>query len=255
MHIKEWIQYQNILQKIEKISFQNKKEFEKLQTIDYESSYEFMHESNEKLLLLSLNIFKKFHVNNPDLIKIKKYWIEIYTQLHGSSELDYGDLEEISDLHDHINQINEKLEKNIYLYFKNYENCPVLILDWILYTTLQNDISKHEKELAKEHVLDLMDYTDHDSLESNCDFIIKNLEDKNKIIQSNFGSTPKFFEINQKLTQLNTLKTKMNLNRIQNLSLENEFRGKVDEIENQIKSLEIEFFCKTLSAMELTDFE
>lgn len=252
MQIKEWIEYQNILQKIENIEFENKNQLERLKVIDFENSFNFMSESSLKLHRLSMNYFLDFKATNHKMIKIKNYWIEIYSLLCRPNELDYGDYDEISELHEQINIINEKIEKTIYTIFLQSENCPPLIQDWMSHNTFQQMLLEQEKQSAREHIAQIIGAPEESQLKINHDFIIKDFDKKLELIKSINCSTPEFSLLLNKKTQLFKLNKNMNLNRITNLAIESEFHKSIDEITNEISTLERFFFRKTLNAIQST---
>lgn len=252
MHIENWLEYQNIMDKIylENLKYQIK--LKKLQEENFEQSLDLLQSQTKSMNAFSIDLFSSFKPKHEDIKKIKALWLEVLDMQHqdnnGELNLDYGDYEEMSELLEHIDDLNKNAEKTTFSYFLEQESSPC-ILDWINYRNLKKHIDDQETVLAKQHVVKVSQANEFEQTELARKFIKDTTALKLDILNKFNACTPELKNIIERKKGYLKIGGIKNTHFISNPSLENEYRTYMSETDEQIKEMEISFERNSLKLM------
>lgn len=252
MYIKNWLEYQNIMDKIDLENLKYEMKFKELQEKDLEQSLDFLQLQTESINQFSIELFSSFNPEHEDIKKIKALWLQILDmqrQDHrGEINLDYGDYEEMSELLEHIDDLNETAEKMTFSYFLNHSSSSY-ILDWINYKNLKSHLDDQETLLAKQHIIQVGKVDESEQNELARKFIKDCTLFKIDILNQFSAFTPELKNILERKKEYLKIGAMKNTHFISNPSLENEYRTYIDETEKKIKDLEISLERNSLRLM------
>lgn len=242
MHIKNWLEYQNILDKIDLENLKYRIKSKPLQQKDFEKSLDLLQLQTESINQFSIDLFSSFNPEHEDIKKIKALWLEILDMQrqdhNGEINLDYGDYEEMSELLEHIEDLNETAEEATFSYFLGHSSSPY-ILDWINYKNLKNHLDDQETRLAKQHIVQVGKADESEQNELARKFIKDCALLKVDILNQLSAFTPELKNIIERKKEYVKIGAMKNTHFISNPILKNEYRTYIDETEKQIKDMEI----------------
>ncbi|AMW78694.1 hypothetical protein AMD27_07220 [Acinetobacter sp. TGL-Y2] len=166
----------------------------------------------------------------------------------GELNLDYGDYEEMSELLEHIDDLNETAEEATFSYFLGHSSSPY-ILDWINYQNLKNHLDDQETVLAKQHIVQVGKAEESEQNELARKFIKDSIALKLNILNKFNAYTPELKDIIEQKKEYLKIGEIRNTHFTSNPSLENEYRTYIDETEKQIKEMEISLERNSLRLM------
>lgn len=252
MYIKNWLEYQNIMDAIYLENLKNQMDLKKLQEENFEQSLDLLQSQTISMNDFSISLFSSFNPKHEDIKKIKALWLEVLDMQRqdNNSELnlDYGDYEEMSELLEHIDDLNKAAEEATYSYFLKQPSFPY-ILDWINYKSLKKHLDNQETILAKQHIIQVGKTDESEQNELARKFIRDCTLLKIDILNQFSAFTPELKNIIERKKEYVKVGAMKNTHLISNPSLENEYRTYITQADEQIKEMEISFERNSLKLM------
>lgn len=252
MHIENWLEYQNIMDKIYLKNLKYQIKLKKLQEENFEQSLDLLQSQTKSMNAFSIDLFSSFKPKHEDIKKIKALWLEVLDMQHqdnnGELNLDYGDYEEMSELLEHIDDLNQNAEQATFSYFLKQPSCPY-ILDWINYQSLKKHLDNQETVLAKQHIVQVCNAEESEQNKLAIKFIKDTTALKLNILNKFNAYTPELKNIIEQKKGYLKIGGIKNTHFISNPSLENEYRTYMSETDEQIKEMEISFERNSLKLM------
>ena len=252
MYIKNWLEYQHILDKIDLENLKYKMKFQELPEKDIEQSLDLLQLQTESVNQFSIELFSSFNPEHADIKKIKALWLQIldmqYQDHKGVLNLDYGDYEEMSELLERIDDLNVTAEEATFSYFLEHSSSPY-ILDWINYKNLKNHLDDQETRLAKQHIIQVGKADESEQNQLARKFIKDCALLKIDILNQLSAFTPELKDIIERKKEYVKIGAMKNTHLISNPSLENEYTTYITQADGQIKEMEISFERHALKLM------